>query len=224
MDVILIKILRYSALLLIFISGIYSSTKILRKDKSLRNKFMSGFPALISVYALSVFMYDTLKTELAIQIFLPFGIIALVTATMMIFFAMQCILKSDAWVKEKIHWIPIVAYVIIYAIVLYSIDFITVISDTDLINTQVDMIPLLFGVAFILFCLIYSLYHIYFDGIKKIQGEAKKGYTIFAIAILICLLAVALSIISQLIVDDGILDLVYYGLIAISTFLMSFSF
>ena len=90
-----IQILRYIVQWIIILSGVYESFIIMQKKKDIKNILMGLYPAFISLYAFTVFIYDVFKAEIIIQIFLPLGIIMLVNGNMIVYFAIECILKTN---------------------------------------------------------------------------------------------------------------------------------
>lgn len=212
----LLQVIRTSFLVITTIIGVYSSLKIIQKNKTVMNYLMAAFTFLIGLYTFTVILYDFINS--LVYILIPFGILALVLSTISVYFSVQCMLKSETWFENKLHWVPFLILWLVYAIVLYSIDLVEIVSNEDVINTQVKIVPLLFGVVFIMFFLIFTLVNL-FQASKAFETPNQKiKWFIYSVSFNI--LAVIVSITSQVVTDGGYIDLAFYMLVSISALIM----
>ncbi|UYP47218.1 hypothetical protein NEF87_003503 [Candidatus Lokiarchaeum ossiferum] len=212
----LLQVIRTTFLVITTLIGVYSSVKIIQKNKTLMNYLMAAYTFLIGLYTFTVILYDFI-TEL-VYFLIPFGILALFLSTLSIYFSVQCMLKSQEWFDKKERWIPFLILWVAYAIILYSVDLVTIVSNDDVINTQVEMWPLLIGIVFIMFFLIFTLVNL-FQASKAFETPNQK-VQLFIYSVSINIVAVIVSVISQVVTDGGYIDLVFYMLISISALIM----
>lgn len=201
---------------------------ILKKNaKYLGNRLMAIAAGLIGAYTFFILLYDLIQKNWAIQIFLRLAIISILNATLFIFFAMQVMVNSSHWFEVKSRWIPFILVIVGYSLFLI-IDqtWITVVSETP-VNTQISLIQLGIAVVIILTFLIMSLILLYIFGLKKVDRTHRIRMQLFAVGILVSIIAIGTNIASQVVTNElvaRILDVTFFSILAIAIFVQSLAF
>ncbi|MHA1520775.1 MAG: hypothetical protein ACTSRK_11385 [Promethearchaeota archaeon] len=220
-----LQLLGYIFEITAIVAGILTALIIFsKKSKYLANTFMAFGNLFIGLYVAFILVYDIIGKTWAIQTFLPIAMTCILIGTLMLFFSMLCIIKSDKWFDDWYHWVPYVLIVIAYAIyILTNKNFITIL-DTEVVNTQIDLIPLGILVVLLLFFLGASEYVVIFFGIKKTEGDSRKKMNLFSTGIIFGIIAILINVVSQIMAEGTlgeILDVIFFGTLAICVVLLS---
>ena len=220
-----LQILGYIFEIIAIVAGILTAILIFaKKSKYLANIFMAFGNLFIGLYVAFILAYDIIGEAWAIQTFLPIAMCCILIGTLMIFFSMLCIVKSDKWFDIWYRWMPYVLIVIAYGVyILTNQNFITIL-DTEVVNTQINFVPLGILVGLLLFFLGASEYIVIVFGIKKTEGDTKKNMKLFSTGTLFGILAILFNVVSQ-IVAEGVLgelfDVLFFGVLAVCVVFLS---
>ena len=132
--------------------------------------------------------------------------------------------QSSAWLTKR-NTIPYAVIILAYSVAIWFIDFLDILPGEQ-VNTQTsNMIPLYILIAGVVYFIGYSMIGLYVYGIRKTDGLKKKKMTIFFTGLAISMIAVVINVLSNLLADPlGILDVFFFGILAISMIFMVFGF
>jgi len=208
-------------------AAFYSTYRILRrKSKFLCSNLMAVGTTLIGLYVLFVFLYDIIEELWSIEIFLRFGMISILTATLFFFYSMNCLVSSSSWFQNKKKWVPYIIVIIGYTIYLIFTPLVDVVS-TDPLNIGIELPPLVIMVIMMFHFLVSSLSILFRFGIKKSEGLSKKKMKIFAIGLILSVLSILINVASQIFSDSTageILDVIFFFSLACSVVVIAFGF
>ncbi len=209
------------------IAGFLMAFYVLRQNKKyIGNQLMAASTIFISFYIGSIFIYDVVATELAVQIFYRIALISIMLGASFMYFTMQVMVHSSSWLRKRYNYIVPILIIIGFAIYLILTDFITIIN-LDMVDTQIDLIPLATVSLWVLVFLIASIVDLYLHGLRHAKGKTKKNMTIFMAGLLINLLAIVFTIIANLITNPEVgtlLDVLFFLTLAIGMGVMTFGF
>lgn len=214
------------------VSGIIAAIMALKRDPSYRaNQLMFISMIFISLYVSLIMLYDVVffQTGNPSIIFFsyPQAIISIVGASIFLYLTMQTIIKSSHWLSIWWHWGIHVIILVVFGVILNLVDFITINTESEAVDTQISLWVMGVVVLLILFYLTRSIWITYAHGIKKSTENSKKKLWIFEVGLLVDYLAIFVNVFSQITtsVQTGqILDVVFFGLIAVGNILYSISF
>ncbi len=220
-----LQILGYIFEITAIVAGILTAIIIFsKKNKYLANTFMAFGNLFIGLYVAFILAYDIIGEPWAIQTFLPIAMCCILIGTLMIFFSMMCIVKSEKWFDNWSRWVPYVLIVIAYGVyILTNKNFITIL-ETEVVNTQIDLIPLGILVVLLLFFLGASEYVVIAFGIKKTEGDSRKKMKLFSTGILFGILAIIFNVVSQIVAEGAlgeIFDVLFFGVLAVCVVFLS---
>jgi len=212
------------------VAGVTIASIVMKKDsRYIGNQMMAAAMILLGIYMGSILTYDILfpffqTQEWIVQVFYRIGVIALFFGTMFLFFTIQVMCQSSAWLTLK-HTLPYAIGILAYSIAIWFIDFLEIVSG-DQVNTQAKiMIPLYILIVGVLYFIIFSMIGLYRYGIRRSEGSRKRKMTNFFIGLVISLLAIVINVLSNLLEDPlGILDSIFFGTLAIAMIVMTFGF
>ena len=212
-----------------FVAGIVSLIFIIRKDPHYLANRLAGIGIfLVGCHPFCIFLYDIINKELAVEILLRVAITCSLFGITLIFFTMQCMVKSAEWFKKTIHWLPFVLINSTIVIYLAFIDLITFEEATvGNINIQMDMIALGIDILAILFYLFASVSILISRGIKLVEDPTQKlKMQIFLVGLLFSLISIFSTVASQIVSGSAgvVLDVMFLSTIAVSSLIMMFSF
>jgi len=112
-----------------------------------------------------------------------------------------------------------------YSIWIWFVDFLEIVSG-DQVNTQTkDMIPLLILIAGVAYFILESIYGLYIYGMRRTTGVRRKKMNTFFIGLVISMVAIVINVLSNLLEDPlGILDVTFFGTLAIAMIFMMAGF
>lgn len=208
--------------------ALFSVIVILRRNlHNIVNILMASGLGFIGLYTLFIFIYDLIGTAVSIRIFLPLAMSSILIGSMLVYFALSAIVHSPQIFEDRIRWVPFTLISIGYSIFLnlYK-DMITIISYVP-VNTQISLVPLI-----ILVLMVYGYlggsYFILQRFIKSnVSPDSNTRLKIFANGILIGLFAVTINVASQIVSNELvsiILDIVYFGILSITLFVLFMGF
>jgi hypothetical protein len=210
-------------------SGIIIASIVMKKDsKYIGNRLMAAAMILIGVYMGAILIYDILypifKIDLIIQIFYRICVIAMFYGTMFLFFSVNVMSRSSSWYSKK-NTIPYVVLIFIYAVSICFIHFLEILPG-DQVNTRTSpMYPLYILIVGVMYFIIFSMVNLYRFGIRKSEGVRKKKMVTFFSGLSISLLAVLINVLSNVLSDPlGILDVLFFGVLAAAMVVMTFGF
>ena len=94
--------LTYAFEIIAIFAAFYSTYRIIkRKSKLLCSNIMAIGTLFIGLYVLFVFLYDVIQSLWSIEIFLRMGMFSILTATLLFFYSMNCMVSSSSWFQEK---------------------------------------------------------------------------------------------------------------------------
>ena len=211
------------------ISGVIIATIVMRRDpRYLGNKLMATSTILLGVYMGSILAYDILypifQIALIIQILYRVCVIALFLGTMFLFFTINVMSRSSAWFTKK-NTIPYAVIIFVYGVSIFFIDFLEILPG-DQVNTRTsNMIPLYILIAGVVYFIVFSMVGLYKYGISKSEGVRKKKMITFFSGLAVSMLAVIINILSNILPDPlGVLDVVFFGVLATAMVVMTFGF
>ena len=223
----MISELTYAFEIIAIIAAFYSTYRILkRKSKFLCSNLMAVGTTFIGLYVLFVFLYDVIQTLWSIEIFLRFGMISILIATLFFFYSMNCMVSSSSWFQNKKKWVPYIIIIIGYIIYLILAPLVDVVSTSPL-NIGIELPPLVIMVIMMLHFLVASLSKLFRFGIKKSEGLSKKKMKIFAIGLILSVLSIFINVASQIFSDSTageILDVIFFFSLACSVVVIAFGF
>ena len=223
----MISELTYTFEIIAIIAAFYSTYRILkRKSKLLCSNLMAVGTIFIGLYVLFVFLYDVIQTLWSIEIFLRFGMISILTATLFFFYSMNCMVYSSSWFQNKKMWVPYIIVIIGYTIYLILAPLVEVISYSP-INISINLLPLIIMVIMLFHFLVASLSKLFRFGIKKTEGLSQKKMKIFAFGLILSVISIIINVISQIYSDSiagEILDVVFFFSLACSVVVIAFGF
>ena len=208
--------------------GMLATYLILRKNpRYLGNQIMASSTFGLALYALFILLYDLIATAWAIMVFYRIALSMILAAVTAIFFSMKVIVESTKWFQFTKNWLP---YVIWWAgFTLYMIidqNFIRII-ESDVVNTQISIIPLAVMLGSILALLFYSMFTLYTQGIKNTSGISQARMKRFGAGLLVNMLALFVNIPGQLVSDPevgAILDMLFFLTMFIAVIVLTSSF
>jgi hypothetical protein len=106
------------------------------------------------------------------------------------------------------------------------IDFITIL-ESESVDTQINIYVLGVVILIVLYYILTSLYITYIHGIRKTTNSTQKKLKIFEIGLVVDLLSVFVNIYSQITTNETmspILDMIFFGMIAIGNIIYSIGF
>lgn len=224
-----LQYLRYAAdISTVIVAAALAITILKRHPDQVGNRLMALSISLIGLYALSFLVFDLIATELAVQVFLRIGVISILFASILMFFSFQVLLRSSKWLEEKKHTIPTVIIGIVFSILLFYPNLITIIELTPVVNTQLNIFILGGLMLIILILTLYNMFAVYKGGIMKTDNPDLKvrleyifgGLSIFLIAVML----VILSNITKNETLGSIFDISALVAIILGLLLMSFGF
>lgn len=211
------------------LAGLTSSVFILKKDsKYLGNQFMASATGLMGIYTFCIFIYDILANEALTLILLPIGMVCVLIGTMLIYFAMQCMVNSAVWFKKHKEWLIYAFLVGTIGIVfiIFADRFITFEAPDELggnINVHLSLYALLVIASLMLYFMFRSIIYLIRHGIRKTDGARRKKMIIFACGLGICILSLFINAGSQF-ASGVILDVLTYLVLSIGVSITSFGF
>ncbi|TFG20990.1 MAG: hypothetical protein EU530_01485 [Promethearchaeota archaeon] len=212
------------------ISGIIIATVVLKKDsKYVGNRLMAAAMILLGVYMGSILSYDILYPIFPTQDWIVQGlyricVIALFFGTMFLFFTIRVMCLSSAWLTKR-NTIPYAIIILVYSITIWFIDFLEILPG-DQVNTQTKiMIPLYILIAGVAYFIIFSMIGLYRFGIRKSEGLKRMKMVIFFSGLAVSMLAIVINVLSNILADPlGVLDVLFFGTLAIAMVVMTFGF
>ncbi|MCF2140951.1 MAG: hypothetical protein K9W44_12915 [Candidatus Lokiarchaeota archaeon] len=227
----LIQILGYIFESVAIISGVIAAITAIHRDPKYRaNQLMASSMIFIALYAFLIMLYDISFFQTGnpkiIYFSYPQAIIAIVGASIFLFLTMQTIINSSHWLAVWWHWGIHIIILVIFGILVNVVDFITIIESEN-VDTQINLWVLAIVVILLLYYLSQSIWTTYVHGIKKSHGNSKKKLIIFESGLIIDFIAIFVNVLSQMasnISTGQILDLIFFGLIAVGNVIYSVSF
>ncbi len=188
------------------------------------SKLLAASIAFKGMFALSTIIYDVWATDLAVQIFLRTAFISLVFSMMLLFFAMQVIVKSGSYFlsnKKLIYSIYVVTFIVVC--ILTFVDYITVTSLEPIVNSDFDTWVSITFILYVLIGIIGTLIPVYKFGIKKMEGLHKKRLQMFFLGTVCDLIAVFAEVFGNFTDYGAYLKMVTFGFIALGIVIISYS-
>lgn len=212
------------------VAGVTIASLVMKKDsKYIGNQLMAAAMILLGVYMGSILIYDILfpifpSQDWIVQVFYRICVIGLFFGTMFLFFTIKVMCQSSAWLTKK-NTIPYAVIILAYSIAIWFIDFLEILPG-DQVNTQTKiMIPLYVLIAGVAYFIIFSMIGLYRFGISKSEGTKKKKMVTFFSGLAVSMLAIVINVLSNLLADPlGILDVLFFGTLAIAMVVMTFGF
>ena len=211
------------------VAGIIIAVVVLKKDaKYVGNQLMAASMILLGVYMGAILFYDIVyplvKLDWIVQTFYRICVIALFFGTMALFFSTKVMSQSSAWLTKK-NTIPYAVIILAYSIMIWFIPFLTIVSG-DQVNTQTEIMwPLYILIAGVSYFIIMSMIGLYRFGISKSEGARKKKMITFFSGLAVSMLAIVINVLSNILDDPlGILDVIFFGVLAIAMITMTFGF
>ncbi len=210
-------------------SGIIIASIVMKKDnKYVGNQLMAASMILMGVYMGAILVYDILypifHMDWLIQVFYRICVIALFYGTMFLFFSVNVMSRSSSWFNKK-NTIPYAVIIFGYAVAICFIDFLEILPGEQ-VNTQTKiMIPLYILIAGVVYFIVFSMIGLYRFGIMKSDGIRKKKMVTFFSGLMVSMVAIVINVLSNILADPlGILDVVFFGTLALAMVVMTFGF
>lgn len=205
----------------------FSAYLVYRKNKEfIGNRLLSLSMVLIGTYIGSILAYDLIHTELAIQIFYRIAISGLLLGVILLYFSMQIMVHSSAWLENKKIIRSLLGFWLIYTIIIVFADVVDIVEVFP-VNTQMNLPLLMIIVVAIILVIITTILDLYLHGIKHAEKNQRANRWIFLLGLIIALLSVFLSILSSVVEDEFtgfILDLFTFSVLALSQVVMALGF
>jgi hypothetical protein len=212
------------------LAGVTIAILVMKRDsRYIGNQLMAAAMILLGVYMGSILTYDILfpifqTQEWIVQVFYRICVIALFFGTMFLFFTIQVMCQSSAWLTKK-NTIPYVIIILAYSIAIWFIDFLEIVTGEQVNTKTSNMIPLYILIAGVVYLIVFSMIGLYRYGIRKSDGIKKKKMIIFFSGLAISMLAIIINVMSNILADPlGILDVIFFGTLAIAMVVMTFGF
>ena len=210
--------------------GVTIASIVMKKDsRYVGNQLMAASMILLGIYMGSILTYDILfpifqSQEWIVQVFYRIALVALFFGTMFLFFTIQVMCQSSAWLTKR-NTIPYAVIIAAFSITICFIDFLTIVSG-DQVNTRVtNMIPLYILIAGVVYFITFSMIGLYRYGISKSDGIRKKKMTLFFTGLAISMGSIIINVLSNILADPlGVLDVLFFGTLAIAMIVMTFGF
>ncbi|MHA1111066.1 MAG: hypothetical protein ACTSRE_08175 [Promethearchaeota archaeon] len=211
------------------IAGITIAIVVLKRDlRYVGNQLMATAMFLLGLYMGAILFYDIVypivKLDWIIQTFYRICVIALFFGTMFLYFSTKVMSQSSAWLTKK-NTIPYALTILAYSIMIWFIPFLTIVSG-DQVNTQTEIMwPLYILIAGVAYFIVLSMIGLYRFGISKSEGSHRKKMIIFFSGLAVSMLAIVINVLSNILADPlGILDIIFFGVLAIAMITMTFGF
>ncbi|UYP45468.1 hypothetical protein NEF87_001753 [Candidatus Lokiarchaeum ossiferum] len=224
-----LTVVGYILEILIFVFGIIASYLTLKKNpRYLGNIIMSSATFGLAFYSLFILLYDIIATSWAIQIFYRIALSMILAGVIGLFFSMKVLVDSTKWFNLKMNWIPYVGWWAGFT--LYMIidrGFITVLESDEIVNTQMDLIPLAVLIGSVMAVLFYSIFKLNKYGIQRSKGISHDRMKRFAYGLLANIVALFVNIPGQIISDPvigPIFDVVFFFILLIAVIIITSSF
>ncbi len=177
----------------------------------------------LGFYTLFVFMYDLIAEPWAIQLFLPIGISCVVLAGLFLYYTFNILSESTKWFDNLKNWVPSLIVVIVYIIYILFVPFIYI-ESLDPPNTRIELVPLVLMLLLLLYFIIKVLTKIQKVALKSLTGTALERMIHFRTAIVILLLSLFVNIPTQIFENMGLLDQIFYIMIAVAEAMFGYAF
>lgn len=205
------------------LASFLSAIVVLRKNsKYIGNRLMFATFFLFGTYISSLLTYGIIKTELIIHILFRVGINCLLYGMLFLFFTMQVMVHSSAWITNKNHVFPFIIPAGVWSI--WTIFAHLDILSTDPVNTSMALAPLIFLILSSFGLLISSLISLYKHGIKETKGEDRKKMQIFMVGLGINLVALLISLAAQLESEGILMDIIFFVVLAAGQVIIAYGF
>lgn len=166
--------------------------------KELKNKLMAFSLGMVGCSTLSVFIYDSIQQEWAVYAFAPISILAIFFSVTGFYLTVQLLIHSEFWWEKSINWVLPLFLCVAYTFVLFIWNPFTIVSLEPYVNTSVDILFLIPALLLIIGYLTFSLFQIYFSGIKQTTGAARFRLILVFSGISVSLFSVIVNILGQL--------------------------
>ncbi len=212
--------------IVLFSGAFLISYALLKKNREyLGNKTLASTLALVGIYAFFTFIYKALNDAELLQYAIRIALISLTFALFLLFLTIQIIVHSTRVIK--IHWLKMVVLFIIglcIAVAMIISEWISVVGDNIDTMEYVGNIFIIFAI-YIGTILIYSMYILYFEGIKKNEGETKTHMISFFLGLGWMLLGLIIEGIGANIEGNcDLFDLLLFLFLSIGVIFMSRAF
>ena len=209
------------------LAAIIMATLVLRKDPSyVGNRLMAAASIGIGGYMGFILWYDLFPSPLSVQVLLRLALISILFGTLFLYFTMQVMVHSSAWLDNKMNIIPGIVYMTALSTAIVFLRFITIV-DLEVVNTQIDMLPLAIIIASTLLFLLITAFDLYYHGIRHVQGQQRKNMMTFFIGLLTAIGSIILTIIANILEDQAIgavFDVLFFSTLAVAIVLMAIGF
>jgi hypothetical protein len=196
---------------------------IIKNRRYLGNIFMGLALGGLGFYTFFVFMYDVIAKPWAIQVFLPIGISCVVLAGLFLYYTFNILSESTKWFDALKNWVPSLVVVILFIIYIFSVPFIFI-ESLEPPNTRIEIVPLVLMLLILLYFLFNVLAKIQRVALKSLTGTALQRMIHFRTAIVILIIALFVNIPTQLFENMGLLDQIFYIMIAIGEITFGYAF
>lgn len=227
-----IQLIGYLIEAITILAGALSTFTVLKKNnKYLVNQLMASSTGCITLYILFITVYDILlpitRNPLYVYIFLPLAITAITVGGLLMFYTMMTITKGSKWMRESKIYLVFLIPVVIFAIFTLSFgsNLITVNNMVEVETSTSKFIMIPMGVL-LGFFITSSLILNYRSGIKITTGKVRTKLVRFEIGLAVMLSALLFNL-GKMFVNNltiaPILDMVYFGILALGTVLFAYS-
>ncbi|WP_457557253.1 hypothetical protein [Candidatus Harpocratesius sp.] len=208
------------------ISALLASFFLLKKGFSSNDakssRFLGFSSFFLGIYALSTIIYSVANSELAIIVLLKIGMIMICFSLLFLFYTMKILIHSSFWLTTN----RILKYLMLgitsgIALLLGISNYIQVI---DVHNADTHFDPIIFNIfaSFIGIILIYSIFTIYFLGVKKTEGDDRKKMVFFFIGLIFMLFGLIIDAIGNFIENETLFDSLLFGFLSIGNLCIVF--
>ncbi len=207
------------------VSGILSfaiAIAVIRKDsKSWANRLLAMAAIFMGSYIISEWIYSTLHIELVIIILARLSWILSYMSLCFLYLTFKVLVKSSLWLKKKSGTWPFIIAIIIYGIALFVVpDSIEIVS-VELSKTLPDYWVLIAFAIGLFYFLLTSLVILIKVGVLKATGSSRRNMIITTTGLIICLIAIMISLIGR-IVEELLYDIVFYYILAIGMIFVTY--
>ncbi len=219
-----LQIFGYISEALTTVVGLFLMINVIKKDPRYQgNLFMGIAIGSIGAYTGLILIYDIIAQSWAIFLFLPIAMSVILFGAMMLFFSFKIMSESTKWFDRKVRWVPWVLAWLIYSIIIFNIDFITI-EDAETVKTQVAILPLLFLVLLLFSFLVKTAYEIKTVGLKVTEGISKERMKIFQKGIYIMIISIFVNIPAHLFDGLAVLTLIFFYVLLAGECMIAYAF
>ncbi len=204
------------------ISSFAIAIAVLRKDaKNWANRLLAVAAFFMCGFTISELIYNILHVEAAIFILSRMSYVLSELVLCFLYFTFKVLVKSSLWLKAKHKTWPFIIAIVIYGIALFIVPDSITIESVELSKTLPDYWVLIIFAIGLFYFLLTSLVILIRTGVLNATGRSRTNMIITSTGLIICLIAIMVSIIGRVVVDL-LYDIVFYFILAIGMVIVTY--